>query len=118
MNSTSASHLYQPTQPSAYQDDFYLLDVVGGKNISCMHPTKPIVAYTAGCMIIIYDLISDAKIQLVNHQHEVKALSFSPLGAGGSQTGGDCLISIDYNRNVADNTATMCLWNWARGACL
>jgi hypothetical protein len=45
-----------------YQDDFYLLDVVGGQNISCMHPTKPIVAYTAGCMIIVYDLISDAKI--------------------------------------------------------
>jgi hypothetical protein len=83
-----------------------------------MHPTKPIVAYTAGCMVIVYDLISDAKIQLVNHQHEVAALMFSPVGAGGSSIGGDYLISIDSNRNDAENTATMCMWNWSKGACI
>lgn len=30
------------------QDDFYLLDVMGGANVSVMHPTKPVVAYTTG----------------------------------------------------------------------
>jgi len=81
-----------------------------------MHPTKPIVAYTAGCMIIVYDLISDAKIKLINHQHEVKALCFSPVGAGGSQSGGEYLLTLDSNRNDPENTATLCLWNWSRGA--
>ena len=34
------------------QDDFYLLDVMGGSNVSVMHPTKPVVAYTTGkCQI-------------------------------------------------------------------
>lgn len=107
-----------PVSRAPYQDDFYLLDVIGGQNISCMHPSKPIVAYTAGCMIIVYDMISDAKIQLVNHQHEVRALTFTPVGAGGSAQGGDHLISIDSNRNDAANTATMCLWNWSKGTCV
>ena len=81
------------------QEDFTLLDVIGGANISVMHPSKPIVAYTsgkfflslfgficfyrqksppkfkfinnpsplfsssnAGCIIIVYDLMSDVKI--------------------------------------------------------
>jgi len=86
------------------------LDVVGGKGISVLHPSKPIVAYTAGCMIIVYDLLSDAKIQLVNHQHEVKALAFSPVGTGGSPGGGDFLISIDNNMNDSVSKATLCLW--------
>jgi hypothetical protein len=29
-------------------DDLFLLDVVGGANVSVLHPHKPIVAYTAG----------------------------------------------------------------------
>ena len=69
-------------------------------------------------MIIVYDLISDAKIQLVNHQHEVKSLIFTPVGAGGSAIGGDYLISIDSNRNDSENTATLCLWNWSKGVCI
>jgi len=48
-------------------------------------------------MIIVYDMMTDSKINLAQHQHEVAALSFSPPGAGGSQAGGDFLISIDYN---------------------
>lgn len=48
-------------------DDFYLLDLIGGSCVSVMHPTKPFVAYTSGCMIIVFDLMSDAKIQLVSH---------------------------------------------------
>jgi len=30
------------------QDDFYLLDVIGGACVSALHPTKPFVAYTSG----------------------------------------------------------------------
>ena len=48
-----------------------------------MHPSKPVTAYSAGCMIVIYDLLSDAKIQLSNHHNEVRELVFSPVGAGG-----------------------------------
>ena len=44
------------------QDDFTLLDVIGGASISVLHPTKPIVAYTSGCIIIVFDLMSDTKI--------------------------------------------------------
>ena len=55
------------------------MDVIGGgcsqqsgfgiasKSISVMHPTKPVVAYSAGCMIIVYDLMSDSKVNLVGH---------------------------------------------------
>ena len=84
-------------------------------------------------MIIVFDLMSDAKIQLVNHQHEVHALAFTPSGApGSSPTCGDYLISIDYNRNeplgaraggdsdsfARPSSSTMCLWNWSTGQCL
>ena len=60
-------------------EDFFLMDVIGGgcsqqsgfgiasKSISVMHPTKPVVAYSAGCMIIVYDLMSDSKVNLVGH---------------------------------------------------
>jgi len=60
-------------------EDFQLMDIVGGgcsrqsicmtasKSVSVLHPTKPIVAYSAGCMIIVYDLLSDSKVNLVGH---------------------------------------------------
>jgi len=99
----------------------FLLDVIGGANVSTLHPNKPIVAYTCGCMIIVHDLLSDAKFQLVNHQNDVLALAFTPAGAGNSPNGGDYLISIDYNGNAgadADSAATMCMWNWSRGICM
>jgi hypothetical protein len=72
-------------------------------------------------MIIVFDLMSDAKIQLISHQHEIHALAFSPVGAGNSPNGGDYLISIDYNRNESPETesqSVMCLWNWQSGQCL
>ena len=54
---------YQPNQAQEpLQDDFTLLDVIGGAGISVLHPTKPIVAYTSGCVIIVFDLMSDTKI--------------------------------------------------------
>ena len=81
-------------------------------------------------MIIVFDLMSDAKIQLVNHEHEVHALAFTPSGAGASPACGDYLISVDFNRNDSGGSAqeddanssgsqsTMCLWNWSTGQCL
>jgi hypothetical protein len=47
------------------------MDIVGGgcsyqsgatiasKSVSVLHGTKPVVAYSSGCMIIVYDLMSD-----------------------------------------------------------
>lgn len=76
--------------------------------MSVLHPSKPIVAYAAGCMLIVYDLLSDAKIQLTSHQHEVQAIAFSPISsiasvstaspAGYGGFDGDFLISIDFDQ--------------------
>ena len=43
-------------------------------------------------MIIVYDLMSDSKVNLVGHQHDVHALAFSPNGEN--------LLSVDFNRNA------------------
>ena len=68
------------------------------------------------CIVIIHNLFSDDKIQLIAHQHEVREIKFSPVGSGGQQTQGDFLISIDYDKS--SNDATMCLWNWTKNQCL
>ena len=83
---------------------------------SVLHPTRPIVAYSTGCMVIVYDLISDQKIQLINHQYEVQAISFSAAGAANSTMGGEFLITVDLD--PLTNKSVMCLWNWTRGLCL
>ena len=90
-------------QANGTNEDFLLMDVVGGgcsnqsgrfasRSVAVFHPRKPVVAYTAGCMIIVYDLLSDSKVNLVGHQHDVYALAFPP--------GGESLISVDFNRNA------------------
>lgn len=116
-------------------EDFFLMDVIGGgcsqqsgfgiasRSISVLHPTKPVVAYSAGCMIIVYDLMSDSKVNLVGHQHDVHALAFTPNG--------ESLLSVDFNRNaeLQDNlntqgglaqeaTSQICLWDWQKGVCM
>ena len=67
-------------------------DLFGAVSVSAMHPTKPIVAYSAGSMIIVYDLMSDSKVNLVGHQHDIHALTFTPNG--------ESLLSVDFNRNA------------------
>lgn len=95
------------------QEDFYLLDVIGGASVAALHPTRPLVAYSAGkkdfapysskgCMVIVYDLLSDTKINLIQHQHEIQALTFSPPGAGNSNQAGEFLISLDFNSKFHD----------------
>ena len=116
-------------------EDFLLMDVVGGgsqsqamspfasKSVSAMHPTKPIIAYSAGCMVIVYDLMSDSKVNLVGHSHDVYSLAFTPNG--------DILMSVDFNRNaeLQDNlnlqgglnqepTSQICIWDWQKGICI
>ena len=77
-----------------------------------------------GCMIIVYDLLTDQKINLVHHEHEIISLMFTPPGAGSAPSttgaGGELLISVDLNRNdMSDlsvhSNSTMCLWNWSKG---
>jgi hypothetical protein len=72
-------------------------------------------------MIIVYDLLTDSKINLIHHQHEVYALAFAT--PNNLINGGDYLVSVDYNKNDADDgsrneSGTMCLWNWAKGECM
>ena len=78
-------------------------------------------------MIIVYDLLTDQKINLVHHEHEITSLIFTPPGAGNAPStngsGGEFLISVDLNRNDMSDMSvhshsTMCLWNWAKGQCL
>ncbi|CDW81046.1 UNKNOWN [Stylonychia lemnae] len=100
--STSHGAQFKPV----VQEDFYLLDLVGGASQTALHPTRPIVAYNS-----------------VHHQHEVFAIAFSPPGAGSSQSGGDFLISVDFDRNdISDpnspSSSTIILWNWQKGQCL
>lgn len=61
--------------------------------------------------------MSDSKIQLTAHEHEVHALVFTPAGAGGLPgQGGDYLISIDFNRNEPDDASGslshLLVWDW------
>jgi WD40 repeat protein len=62
------------------------------KSVSAHHPTKPIIAYSQGCMIIVYDVLNDQKVNLMSHKHNIYALEFSPNGS--------TLLSIDFNRNA------------------
>ena len=104
----------------ALQDDFNLLDVIGGAGHAVLHPTQPIVAYTSGCIIIVFDLMSDTKIQLTGHEHEVHTLAFTPAGAGGLPgQGGDYLVSIDFNKNEPNEEngplSRLFIWDWRQG---
>ena len=93
------------------EDDFQLIDLIGGAHTSVMHPTKPIVAHTSGCIIVVFALLSDQKISLVGHQHDVHALAFNPTG--------ELLISIDFNRNEPNEDngplSRMIVWDWNNG---
>lgn len=42
--------------------DFYLLDTYGGYKAIAVHPELEVVAYDAGCMIIVWNMKTDSKI--------------------------------------------------------
>ena len=56
--------------------DFYLLDTYGGYKAIAIHSELEVVAYDAGCMIIVWNLKTDSKICLQKHEHEVIHLQF------------------------------------------
>ena len=74
------------------------------------------VAYTAGCMIIVYDLLSDSKVNLMGHKHNVYALAFTPNGQQ--------LMSVDFDRDaeihntqlaegeLPEPSSSISLWDW------
>jgi WD40 repeat protein len=75
-------------------------------------------------MIIIYDLLTDQKVNLMGHKHNVYALSFTPNG--------EQLMSIDFNRDaelynsnlmtyegdIPELPSCIFLWNWKKGECI
>ena len=93
------------------EDDFKLIDLIGGASLAAMHPSKPIVAHSSGCIIVVFIMQSDTKITLVGHQYEVHALEFNPRG--------DLLLSIDYNKNEPNEDngplSRMIIWDWNNG---
>jgi len=42
--------------------DFYLLDTYGGYKTIAVHSELEVVAYDAGCMIIVWNMKTDSKI--------------------------------------------------------
>jgi hypothetical protein len=69
LQSNSQPNLGSVAPPT--EESFFLMDCVGGgcstqsgneiasRSQAVLHPTKPVVAYSAGCMIIVFDLMSD-----------------------------------------------------------
>ena len=72
---------------------------MASRSISVLHPSKPVVAYSAGCMIIVYDLLSDSKVNLMGHKHNVYALAFTQNGQN--------LMSVDFNRDAEVHNAQL-----------
>ena len=44
------------------ENNFKLLDITGSENIFDYNPTKNILAYSVGCMIVYWELSSDKKL--------------------------------------------------------
>lgn len=90
---------------------------------TALHPSRPIVSYSSGCRITVFDMLTDQKFDLVRHEHEIQELTFTPPGFGNkyqSGQGGEYLVSIDFNRNEVANTdllgqSKMCIWDWQKG---
>lgn len=62
------------------------------------------MAYAAGCMIIVWNSISDTKINLMRHENLVSALAFSPSRPS-------VLISLDEK-------GIICVWDFNFGNCI
>ena len=74
-------------------------------------------------MIIVFDLMSDQKVHLPGHQHDIHALAFTPNGEN--------LLSVDFNRNaelqdnmnsqggqIQEPTSKLLMWDWQKGQLL
>lgn len=107
--------------------DFYLLDTYGGYKTIAIHPELEVVAYDAGCMIIVWNLKSDStgtnhansykligshlpinsKICLQKHEHEVIHIKFVQ-----SQ---DKFLEMLFS---IDKSGVGCLWDLDSGLCI
>ena len=86
------------------QEDFRLMDIVGGgRSVSVLHPSQPIVAYAVGCVVIVYDLYNDSKTYLNGHQYEIKAIAFS--------TSEESLYTLDND----PTGSKLIIWDWQQG---
>ncbi|CAI2364164.1 unnamed protein product [Moneuplotes crassus] len=87
--------------------DFYLLDTYGGYKAIAIHPDLEVVAYDAGCMIIVWNLKTDSKICLQKNQHEVIHIQFIQTR--------DRFIEMLYS---IDKSGVGCLWDLDSGLCV
>ena len=87
--------------------DFYLLDTYGGYKTIAVHSELEVVAYDAGCMIIVWNMKTDSKIWLQKHEHEVIHIQFiqSP----------DKFLEMLYS---IDKSGVGCLWDLDSGLCV
>ena len=92
--------------------DFYLLDTYGGYNCITLHPFLEGVAFDAGCMIVVWNMKTDSKINLMKHDTEVVSISFlhgsvAPSSAASTE---ETLFSLDQSGHA-------CLWDLHSGTC-
>ncbi len=89
-----------------------MLDVVGGLRHFDFHRARSTVAYDAGIgfltlflgsIVVLWDLKTDAKTNLVAHEADIVSLRFSQTGRW--------LYSVDGGLSPS-----LCLWDWAEGA--
>ena len=51
-------------------------DIIGGSSCFAIHNSKNLVAYEAGCSIILWDLNSDKKFKLHSHDSKIMQICF------------------------------------------
>lgn len=51
-------------------------DIIGGGKCFAIHQSKSLIAYEAGCSLILWDLISDKKIKLHSHKSQINQICF------------------------------------------
>jgi hypothetical protein len=51
-------------------------DIIGGTSTFGIHNSKNLIAYDAGCSLILWDLISDKKFKLHSHESQIDQICF------------------------------------------
>ncbi len=81
-------------------NDLVLVDIVGGLRHADFHPYKGVLVYDAGSMVILWDLATDAKTNLIEHEADIACIKFAEDGRH--------LYTID-----AGYTPSISYWTWA-----
>ena len=85
--------------------DFYLLDTYGAYRQIAIHPYLEVLAYDTGCMVIVWNTKTDAKLSLLKHEYEIVTLQF--------------IESYEYQQELLmsiDSSGLGCLWDIDSGA--